>query len=59
MVRDLTVVERELGFSYEMSAQQGAEHYQQVCPRCRRSLYGLAQAAMWRAADVEANERDT
>jgi hypothetical protein len=56
MVRDLTVVERELGFSYEMSSEQGAEHYQQVCPRCRRSLYGLAQAAMWRAADVEFTE---
>ena len=56
MVRDLMVVERELGFSYEMRSKQGAEHYQQVCPRCRRSLYGLAQAAMWRAAGVESTE---
>jgi hypothetical protein len=60
MVSDLTAVERELGFSYEMSPKQGAEHYQQVCPRCRRSLYGLAQATMWRAAGVESTEaRDT
>jgi len=60
MVRDLTVVERELGFSYEMRPGQGVEHYQQVCPRCRRSLYGLAQAAMWRSAGVEStDERDT
>jgi hypothetical protein len=48
MVRDLTIVERELGFSYEMNPAQGADHYQQICPRCRRALYGLAQAAMWR-----------
>jgi hypothetical protein len=48
MIRDLTIVERELGFSYEMNPAQGANHYQQICPRCRRALYGLAQAAMWR-----------
>jgi len=46
MVRDLATVERELGFSYEMS---GGAHYQQVCPRCRRALFGLAQGALWRA----------
>ena len=38
MVRDLTIVEKELGFSYEMDARSGAEHYQQICPRCRRSM---------------------
>jgi hypothetical protein len=45
MVRDLITVERELGFSYEMPGG----HYQQVCPRCRRALFGLAQGALWRA----------
>jgi hypothetical protein len=45
MVRDLITVERELGFSYEMPGG----HYQQVCPRCRRALFGLAQSALWRA----------
>jgi hypothetical protein len=49
MVRDLTIVERELGFRYEMDPASGAEHYQQVCPRCRRALFGLAQGALWRA----------
>jgi hypothetical protein len=44
MVRDLEQVERELGFTYEL-AQGG--HYQQVCPRCRRALFGLAQGALW------------
>jgi hypothetical protein len=48
MVRDLTIVERELGFSYEMDGRAGADHYQQICPRCRRALFGLAQGAMWR-----------
>jgi hypothetical protein len=47
MVRDLITVERQLGFSYELDARGGA-HYQQVCPRCRRALFGLAQAALWR-----------
>ncbi len=45
MVRDLADVERELGFSYEM--EQNAEHYQQICPRCRRALFGLAQGRAW------------
>jgi hypothetical protein len=49
MVRDLTIVERELGFSYEMSGVQGVGHYQQICPRCRRALFGLAQDALWRS----------
>jgi hypothetical protein len=44
MVRDLEQVERELGFRYELA--EGA-HYQQVCPKCRRSLFGLAQGALW------------
>ena len=45
MVRDLTIVERELGFRYELS---DGGHYQDVCPRCRRALFGLAQGRLWR-----------
>ena len=45
MVRDLIAVERDLGFAYEMDA--GAGHYQEICPRCRRALFGLAQAGPW------------
>ena len=45
MVRDLAEVERELGFAYELDA--GGAHYQQVCPKCRRALFGLAQGALW------------
>ena len=44
MVDDLITVERELGFTYEMPGG----HYQEVCPRCRRALFGLAQGALWR-----------
>jgi MFS transporter, NNP family, nitrate/nitrite transporter len=47
MVRDLAVVEQELGFRYELP---GGGHYQEVCPRCRRALFGLAQGALWREA---------
>jgi hypothetical protein len=58
MVRDLMQVEQELGFSYEM---QGGGHYQQICPKCRRALFGLAQGVPWRehlagrAAEVESS----
>ena len=46
MVRDLITVERELGFRYEMRGG-GAAHYQEICPACRRALFGLAQGAAW------------
>ena len=47
MVCDLTTVEQQLGFSYEMDSLQGADHYQQIGPRCRRALFGLAQGRAW------------
>jgi hypothetical protein len=46
MVRDLATVEQQLGFSYELNNGSGA-HYQQVCPKCRRALFGLAQGRLW------------
>ena len=49
MVRDLITVERELGFHYELD---GGRHYQDVCPRCRRALFGLSQGALWRDANA-------
>ena len=45
MVQDLASVERDLGFQYELA---DGGHYQQVCPKCRRALFGLAQGALWR-----------
>jgi hypothetical protein len=47
MIRDLMTVERELGFRYELGSASAERHYQEVCPRCRRALFGLAQAATW------------
>jgi hypothetical protein len=47
MIGDLITVERQLGFTYDVR-RNGVDHYQQVCPRCRRALFGLAQAALWR-----------
>jgi hypothetical protein len=49
MVRDLVQVERDLGFSYEMRGEHGVTHYQEICPRCRRALFGLAQGRTWAA----------
>ncbi len=50
MIRDLIAVERELGFRYDTTAG-GATHYQQICPACRRSLFGLAQGRAWVASE--------
>lgn len=50
MVGDLVKVEQQLGFSYEMNGADGVTHYQQICPRCRRALFGLAQGALWQQA---------
>ncbi len=58
MIRDLITVERELGFRYEMTARGATRaaanvagslptHYQEICPACRRALFGLAQGALW------------
>ena len=54
VVRDLTTVEGELGFDYALRADapHGASHYQQICPACRRALFGLAQGALWTNTDT-------
>ena len=55
MIRDLTIVERELGFRYELP---DGGHYQEVCPKCRRALFGLAQGGLWRQYLNERDERE-
>ncbi|HZS47094.1 MAG TPA: MFS transporter [Blastocatellia bacterium] len=45
-VNDLIKVERQLGYRYELK-DGTAEHYQQICPRCRRAMLALAQGRMW------------
>ena len=48
-IDDLITVERQLGYSYELD-NGGADHYQRVCPRCRRSMLAIAQGHLWAAA---------
>jgi hypothetical protein len=45
-VEDLIAVERQLGHRYEAPGS-AVEHYQWVCPACRRRLLALAQGALW------------
>ncbi len=47
-VEDLIEVERQLGYRYEMSGKP-ADHYQRICPRCRRLAVALAQGQLWNA----------
>ena len=47
MIGDLAEAERQLGFSYEITGHPAITHYQQVCPRCRRAMFGLAQTELW------------
>ena len=47
-VEDLIEVERRLGFDYRIDASGGGpDHYQRICPPCRRALLAGAQAAAW------------
>jgi hypothetical protein len=46
-IDDLIEVERQLGYAYEV-AGGAVDHYQRVCPRCRRLLPAIAQGRLWR-----------
>ncbi|HWP56019.1 MAG TPA: hypothetical protein VN476_17945, partial [Pyrinomonadaceae bacterium] len=43
---DLIKVERQLGYDYEIR-NSPVEHYQWICPPCRRALVALAQGQLW------------
>jgi hypothetical protein len=45
-VEDLIEVERQLGYRYEMTAGP-TDHYQRICPRCRRISLAIAQGQLW------------
>jgi len=49
-VHDLIQVERELGYRYE-AENAAVEHYQRICPPCRRAMLALAQGKL-RAGDA-------
>jgi len=46
-VEDLIKVEEQLGYRYQIK-NHPAEHYQWICPPCRRSMLTLAQGELWR-----------
>jgi hypothetical protein len=45
-VEDLIQVERELGYRYEMKEGSEVEHYQWICPRCRRAILAISQGKL-------------
>jgi hypothetical protein len=48
-VEDLIEVEGKLGYDYEVG-DASIEHYQWICPKCRRAGVALAQGALWEGA---------
>ncbi len=46
-VLDLIEVERQLGYRYEVPGSE-VEHYQWICPPCRRASFAIAQGLVWR-----------
>ncbi len=51
-VRDLIIVEKQLGFDYRLGESPDAGHYQEICPKCRRALLALSQGEL-RATAIE------
>jgi nitrate reductase gamma subunit len=45
-VEDLIRVERDLGYRYDLAGSE-VEHYQWICPPCRRAMFVLAQGRLW------------
>jgi hypothetical protein len=45
-INDLIDVERRLGYRYEID-DAAVDHYQRICPACRRSLLAVAQGGLW------------
>jgi hypothetical protein len=45
-VEDLIEVERQLGYKYD-APHSVVDHYQRICPRCRRLLPSIAQGQLW------------
>jgi len=46
-VQDLMTVQRQLGYRYDIQGNQAVQHYQQICPKCRRAMLALAQGQIW------------
>jgi hypothetical protein len=48
-VDDLIETERRLGYRYEVPGSE-IEHYQWICPPCRRAMLALAHGRIWRGS---------
>ncbi len=48
-IEDLITVERQLGMTYEIPGTT-IEHYQWICPQCRRAMLAVAQGQLWAQA---------
>ncbi len=44
-IEDLIAVEQKLGYRYEVDGP--VEHYQWICPPCRRAMFVLSQTRLW------------
>jgi hypothetical protein len=56
-IQDLIAVERALGYRYELP--DAVEHYQWICPPCRRAMLALAQGRIWNSSDGLGRAGDT
>jgi hypothetical protein len=45
-LHDLVETEARLGYRYELP-DNPAEHYQWICPPCRRAMFAIAQGRLW------------
>ncbi|HEY7162840.1 MAG TPA: hypothetical protein VH815_16380, partial [Acidobacteriota bacterium] len=54
-VKDLIQILPKLGFKYET---EGIEHYQWICPPCRRASFAIAQAKLFKQ-ETESVEKRT
>jgi hypothetical protein len=48
-IEDLVDVERQLGYRYE-TGRADVDHYQRICPACRRNLLAIAQGRLFAGA---------
>jgi len=53
-VADLIEVQQKLGYAYELS--QTADHYQHICPKCRRASLVIAQSRRWTSSGDSTRE---
>lgn len=51
-VEDLIKVADQLGYRYQIQ-DSNIQHYQWICPPCRRSMLALAQGRLWRGTQTE------